>query len=187
MSMFAKAECLRAAGASFLQHLLLPLLVLLVPLVSGCSPHAAPAHRIPVHAVELTGEDGGLYNMEFTVKDTRTSCMLAVKKTGSSVRASAVTWFGMSLFDVVVSEGGMQVMSCADFLERKPLLRLLENNLRCIFTDSGRIVREGEDFWTSRSSGLVCTRHGFPDGSLRKVSVRHRLSGICMELTAADR
>ena len=183
MSMSAKAECLRAAGASFLQHLLLPLLVLLVPLVSGCSP----AHRIPVPAVELTGEDGGLYNMEFTVKDTRTSCMLAVKKTGSSVRASAVTWFGMSLFDVVVGEGGMQVMSCADFLERKPLLRLLENNLRCIFIDSGRIVREGEDFWTSRSSGLVCTRHGFPDGSLRKVSVRHRLSGICMELTAADR
>ena len=182
MSMSGYPEYTRFVTAAFRSMLLSVLLF-----AAGCSPRVIQHQCKPLPAVELVSGQDCVYNMELVMKTAKMSCMLAVKKSDSCVRAAAVTWFGMSLFDVVVGEGGMQVMSCADFLERKPLLRLLENNLRCIFIDSGRIVREGEDFWTSRSSGLVCTRHGFPDGSLRKVSVRHRLSGICMELTAADR
>ena len=93
----------------------------------------------------------------------------------------------MSLFDVIVGDGDMKVISAAGFLERKSLLRLLDKNLQCIFIDSGRIVREGGGCTVSRGSGLVCTVSESADGSPGKVRIRHRLSGIELELTPVGR
>lgn len=182
MSMSGYPEYIRFVTAAFR-----PLLLGVLLLVAGCSPRVIQHQSRPVPAVELVSGQDCVYNMELGMKNSKMSCMLAVKKSGSCVRAAAVTWFGMSLFDVIVGEADMKVISSAAFLERKSLMRLLDRNLQCIFIDSGRIVREGGLCTVSRRSGLVCTVSELPDGSLGKVHIRHRLSGIELELTPVGR
>ena len=182
MSMSGYPEYTRFVTAAFRSMLLSVLLF-----AAGCSPRVIQHQCKPLPAVELVSGQDCVYNMELVMKTAKMSCMLAVKKSDSCVRAAAVTWFGMSLFDVIVGDGDMKVVSAAGFLERKSLLRLLDKNLQCIFIDSGRIVRKGGGCTVSRRSGLVCTVSESADGSLGKVRIRHRLSGIELELTPVCR
>lgn len=160
-------------------------LVLAVLSATGCSPRLS-VDTAPLPAVDIPAGDDGVFNMEMDLGKTTVSCMLAVRRTDSGVRAAAVTWFGMSLFDMEVDGRDIHVVSCAGFLERKPLIRLLGNVLGCIFIDCGRLTCVSDSVQTSRKGGLACTV-ARRCGRTQEITVRHGLSGIEMSLTPFEK
>ncbi len=162
----------------------LPVALALV-LAASCSPKVMP-EPAGLPSSWISGVEGtcGAYGMRITFRSLSESCMLAVRRTGDGVRAQAVTWFGMSLFDVHVGKDGLSVNSCAAFLDRRPVLSVIGNTLRCVFLDGGRTAVKGGSTVTRRA-GVVCTRVSLPDGR-RVLSVKHRLSGMGMELEGLE-
>ncbi|MBO8456366.1 MAG: hypothetical protein IAC08_08225 [Bacteroidetes bacterium] len=167
-----------------MRRFLIAVLMLGVFSLSGCSPRLS-VHQ-PVPAVEIPQGGDDVYSMEMDLGRTSVSCMLAVRRTEYGIRAAGVTWFGMSLFDVEVRGRDISVVSCAGFLERKPLIRLLGNVLGCIFIDCGRLTCASDALQTSRKGALACavTRSG---GRMQKTTVRHGLSGIEVSLTPLEK
>lgn len=159
-------------------------LVIAVLSVTGCSPRLSAVAPLP--AVDMPAGSDDVFNMEMDLGKTEVSCMLAVRRTATGIRAAGVTWFGMSLFELEVDGRDISVVSCAGFLERKPLIRLLGNVLGCIFIDCGRQTCVQDSVQTSRKGGLACTvARG--DGRLQKITVRHGLSGVAVSLTPLEK
>lgn len=167
-----------------MRRFLIAVLVLGALSLSGCSPRLSVHHPVP--AVEITPGGDDIWNMEMDLGKTSVSCMLAVRRTETGIRAAGVTWFGMSLFDVEVRGRDISVVSCAGFLERKPLIRLLGNVLGCIFIDCGRLTSTSDTLQTSRRGGMACAVSR-SDGRLQEVAVHHGLSGIEVRLTPLEK
>lgn len=159
-------------------------LVLAVLSVAGCSPRLSMDFPIPAVDIPAGGDD--VFNMEMDLRNNSVTCMLAVRRTDSGIRAAGVTWFGMSLFDLEVDGRDIHVVSCAGFLERKPLIRLLGNVLGCIFIDCGRPTFASDSLQTSRKGGLTCTAER-SRGKTREITVRHRFSGIEVRLKPLEK
>lgn len=159
-------------------------LLLAVVSVTGCSPRLS-VHS-PVPAVEIPAGGDEVYNMELDRGKTSVSCMLAVRRTHDGIRAAGVTWFGMSLFDVEVGSRGISVVSCAGFLERKPLIRLLGNVMGCIFIDCGHLTSVSDTVQSSRKGGLECTVTG-DKGRMQEITVRHVMTGTEVRLTPLEK
>lgn len=60
-----------------------------------------------------------------------------------SVRAVATTYFGMTLFDMTVSDDSFTVNSCASFLDRKSVAAFLASRLRADIVRIGKDKTEG--------------------------------------------
>lgn len=159
-------------------------IMLAVLSVQGCSP--VLSLHAPVPAADIPAGKDGVYNMAMDSGRTSVSCMLAVRRTDCGIRAAGVTWFGMSLFDVVISGRDISVVSCAGFLERKPLIRLLGNVLGCIFIDCGHVTCVSDTSQVSRKGWLKCTVDG-REGPVREITVRHGLSGTEVRLTPLEK
>lgn len=83
---------------------------------------------------------------DFTLKAGKneiSGLLLIRHEEDGSVRAVATAYFGMTLFDMTVSEDSSAMNSCASFLDRKSVAAFLESRLRSDIVRIGKEKAEG--------------------------------------------
>jgi hypothetical protein len=98
------------------------------------SSHGEAAAAAQDAPLSPTPQQAQLFTMEIDFRKNHFSGLLLVKQTGDGqYRMVFNTHFGMGVFDVEVSRDAFMVHSCLEVLNRKHLLRLLENDLRTFY------------------------------------------------------
>lgn len=126
-----------------MRNLALSSLLLFLLFAAGCSSKLTKGLRKTEVAMVSKTElyplfhqtDGSLlFNMQIDFRKNHFSGLLLVKSTGRDrYRTAFMSHFGMSIFDFELSADSFAVNHCVDVLNRKQILRVLENDFRGLF------------------------------------------------------
>lgn len=127
------------------------------------------------------------YNLSFVFRGNTTSGTLISKKMeDGEVRIIAVTLFGLSLFDFGLTKEKMCIYNCIEPLNKKKVLKLLENDFRLLFTDDDRIRKiakiENKLKFATNNFLARTVITAFPADSLDRVKIVHPMIGLTINL-----
>lgn len=167
-------------------------LVVIWTLWTGC---ATQNRRTESSRPPLVEVNAGVtqYNMVIDFKRNNFSGLLVVKKIDEQhVRIRGISHFGLSMFDFGLEGGQWKVYSLADLLNKKRMIRLLENDFRLLLLpeDKLRIKKDTPDY-TSYTAGKGWLKSRIrqykPNGKgPGETEINHPWLGISMTVKTVD-
>ena len=144
-----------------MKNLLLNSLLLLM-LLSSCSPgilknyrkkSTSSLSRNDFYPFFPSADSTLLFNMQIDFRKNHFSGFLIIKSTEPDVyRIGFATHFGMSVFDLEFDRGSFKVNYCMEALNKKNVIRLLENDFRILLFQNLDIENNPSDIYRNKNN-----------------------------------